>query len=97
MNYWPAGPCNLAEMGEPLLKLCKEMGQQMEKKRQKTILVPREPAASMTWISGERRLLLMEGLSGISGLSDMHGFAEICMISIFLRKIRNIWKKSTRS
>ncbi|MEI3193638.1 MAG: hypothetical protein V8S22_06780, partial [Lachnospiraceae bacterium] len=25
MNYWPAGPCNLAEMGEPLLKLCKEM------------------------------------------------------------------------
>ena len=25
MNYWPAGSCNLAEMGEPLLKLCKEM------------------------------------------------------------------------
>lgn len=25
MNYWQTGPCNLAEMGEPLLKLCEEM------------------------------------------------------------------------
>lgn len=25
MNYWQTGPCNLAEMGEPLLKLCEEL------------------------------------------------------------------------
>lgn len=25
MNYWPAGLCNLAEMGEPLVKLCEEL------------------------------------------------------------------------
>lgn len=25
MNYWQTGPCNLAEMGEPLLTLCEEM------------------------------------------------------------------------
>lgn len=25
MNYWPTGPCNLAELGEPLLRLCEEM------------------------------------------------------------------------
>ena len=25
MNYWLTGPCNLAEMGEPLLRLCEEM------------------------------------------------------------------------
>lgn len=25
MNYWPAGPCNLDEMTEPLLRMCQEM------------------------------------------------------------------------
>lgn len=25
MNYWQIGPCNLGEMGEPLIRLCEEM------------------------------------------------------------------------
>ena len=25
MNYWQTGPCNLEEMGEPLVRLCEEM------------------------------------------------------------------------
>ncbi len=25
MNYWPAGPCNLDEMTEPLMRMCREM------------------------------------------------------------------------
>ena len=25
MNYWPAGPCNLDEMAEPLMRMCREM------------------------------------------------------------------------
>lgn len=25
MNYWPAGPCNLDEMTEPLMRMCQEM------------------------------------------------------------------------
>lgn len=25
MNYWPAGPCNLDEMAEPLMEMCREM------------------------------------------------------------------------
>lgn len=25
MNYWPAGPCNLDEMTEPLVRMCREM------------------------------------------------------------------------
>ena len=31
MNYWPAGPCNLDEMMEPLVTLCKEMQKDGEK------------------------------------------------------------------
>lgn len=27
MNYWPAGPCNLDEMTEPLMRMCREMAE----------------------------------------------------------------------
>lgn len=27
MNYWPAGPCNLDEMTEPLMRMCREMSE----------------------------------------------------------------------
>ncbi len=92
MNYWQTGPCNLEEMGEPLVRLCEEMAADGKKETAMHYFgKKRESAVSIIRIFGERRHLLMEELSGTSGQWVMPGFAGIFMTSTYSQRIRHIW------